>query len=130
MSVAQKKIDEGAYPKDIKDAVERWDDGQAIWTVEMGGLGPNYELAIQVGLFETLRRLIDVEIPEDPKEGYAFINDKLKEAVKEEDGNWLSGLSGAQANAIINLANNFKKEGWLSTETVQDRMILVSKPPK
>jgi len=122
MSV-QEKIDSGLYPKDIEDAVARWDRGETVWSVEMGGLGPGYEQAIQVGMIELLRRLIGVELPGIDENWHDFLDGHLTEVLKEFD----LGLSGAQAGAIMNLAAKFASRGWLATEEVQDRMILISK---
>ncbi len=33
------------YPENAKEAVEIWDKGGTLWSIEMGGLGPGYEQA-------------------------------------------------------------------------------------
>ena len=43
-----------------REQVERWDAGQSIWTLEMGGMGPGYEQAIQVLAIEITRDNLDV----------------------------------------------------------------------
>lgn len=37
------------------EQVRRWDAGESIWTVAMGGFGPEYEMCIQVAAVELLR---------------------------------------------------------------------------
>jgi len=123
MANIQKKIDEGLYPKDIRDAVERWDRGDSVWTVEMGGLGPGYEQAIAVGMIELMRSILDVDLPKEGENWNEFLNDRLLKISKEFN----LQLSGAQAGAIINLTAKFATRGWLATEEVQDRMIQISK---
>jgi len=123
MSTAQEHIDSGLYPKDIEDAVQRWDHGDQVWTVEMGGIGPGYEQCIQVGMIELLRRLIGIELPKKSEDWNEFLDAHLDDVLKEFD----LGLSGSQAGAIKQLACKFASQGWASTEKVQDRMILISK---
>ncbi|KKK93920.1 hypothetical protein LCGC14_2688070 [marine sediment metagenome] len=36
------------HPKTLDEAIERWDAGRSLFSVEMGGLGPGYEQAIQI----------------------------------------------------------------------------------
>lgn len=123
MTNVQEHIDSGLYPKDIEDAVRRWDAGEMMWTVEMGGLGPGYEQCIQIGMIEVLRRLIDVELP-GPDGNW---NDFLDPFLHEVNNDFDLGLSGAQADAIKQLACKFSGKGWLSVEGAEDRMIMVSK---
>ena len=40
----------------VKDLLDTWDSGSTIWSVEMGGIGPGYEQAIQVLMVELCRR--------------------------------------------------------------------------
>lgn len=122
MTTTQEHIDSGFYPKDIKDAVERWDRGETVWSVEMGGLGPGYEQAIQFGMIELLRRLIGVDLPKNNEPWNDFLDGHLHEVLKEFD----LGLSGAQAGAIKNLAAKFANQGWNAVEGVRDRLIQIS----
>lgn len=126
---SDKAIDDGLYPADAKDALERWDKGDTVWSIEMGGLGPGYEQAIQVGIFETIRRTFDVPLPNDDKELLNKIfDDALREAMGQPDLKILDGLSGAQAGAIKNIAHQFVTKGWsVMDEVDDDRHIQVSK---
>lgn len=123
MTTIQDKIDEGLYPKDIEDAVKRWDAGETVWSVEMGGMGPGYEQAIQVGMIELSRRLIGVELPKVDENWHDFLDGHLREVLKEHD----LGLSRTQAGAIMNLTAKFASRGWNAVEGVEDRMIQISK---
>src|SRR5687768_3007466 len=47
-----RKIDPDPIPETVEDALRQWDAGETVFTVEMGGLGPGYEMAIQGLAFE------------------------------------------------------------------------------
>jgi len=123
MITTQEHIDSGLYPKDIKDAVERWDRGETVWSVEMGGLGPGYEQAIQIGMIEVLRRLIGHEIPTGDTDWSDFLAPYISEVSKEFN----LQLSGSQAGAIAQLVCKFITKGWIAVDDVRDRMIQISK---
>ena len=117
-----------------KEWLEMWDAGHPVWSVEMGGIGPGYEQAIQVTAAEVLRHLVanqidhskwsDTDVWKADREGIekALFAKPLIEAL---------GLSGAQWGAAVNLAAIFYRRGpadALADEAVKDRKILVSKP--
>ena len=115
------------FPETAIDALLRWDQGDPVFTIEMGGLGPGYEQCIHVGVFELIRKL-GLEIDQFPTE-----EDRLNDFL---DGALLSiqkvkdlGLSGAQAGAIKSLAHAYMTKGYRHTiESVDtDRKIQVSK---
>ena len=96
------------YPSSPKDAVDRWDRGDSVWTLEMGGLGPGYEQAIQVFVIEILRETVM-----RAKEDYSDAEwDAMCEAVLKSMDDRLGGLSGAQYGAARWLAYQFFKHGW------------------
>src|SRR5690349_6978437 len=39
---------EESYGKDAAVWVARFDEGRSVWSIEMGGLGPGYEQALQI----------------------------------------------------------------------------------
>lgn len=86
----------------------RWDDGRSCWSLEMGGLGPGYEQAIQVLVAELIRDQHDKPLPAegDQEAWWAWGND----TVKRIDGECL-GFSGAQVGAAKSLAYNLIKKG-------------------
>lgn len=114
----------------ITDALAKWDAGSPVWTIEMGGLGPGYEQAIQVGAFELAKRLQGAELPA-PGTDNALTDaiDKHLYAVIADVAPALDGLSGAQAGAISNLAYHFVKSGYTETlnQVGQDRRIQASR---
>ena len=113
-------------PETAADALAQWDRGESVWTVEMGGIGPGYEQAIQVGVFEMLRSLVGKDLPTDR----AALDEFLDVALDRIDKNAsIGGLSGAQAGAIKWLAYKTLTQGWrfIVEKHPQDRRILVSK---
>ena len=69
-------------PKTVKEALVQWDNGGTLWTVEMGGLGPGYEQAIQIGTIELCRLMVDKEFPEDDGELDKMFDDGLHEVCR------------------------------------------------
>jgi hypothetical protein len=117
------------YGKDATDILSRWDEGRSVWSVEMGGLGPGYEQAIQVMVFEMLRALLDM----DPDEG-EFEEEKwpeLRDRIDEQISKTIDeiGPSGAQWGAALNLALGIYRRGpqAIHNEVPNDRHIQVSR---
>lgn len=101
--------------EDIKQHLEDWDSGKAIKTVEMGGLGVAYEMAIQRLTIALLR--LD-----------GNINDDLTK-VLENDQYEFGGYSGAMINAASSLALNLRDRGLeaLKDDVIKDRLLLINK---
>jgi hypothetical protein len=118
------KVPDGLYAKDIPELLRRWDDDQAVFTVEMGGIGPGYEQCIHICVFELLHQrqkwenlLIDEEITSAMNE-ILWNNEDCKNLRP----------SGVQAGAAKNLAWHFLHDGYRETlEKCKDRTIQVSK---
>lgn len=86
------------YGLTAADLLAKWDSGQSIWTIEMGGMGPGYEQAIQIAAVEMAREGLDVPL-EGPKEGHdAIWTEVCHRALKKHD-EALGGLSGAMYGA-------------------------------
>lgn len=115
------------YGADVEDLLKRWDDGDTVHSVEMGGLGPGYEQAIQIAMFEILRFSIDKKpdhtLWENPKEW-----SKWREKVYSLESLDKLGLSGAQAGAALSLASSLYIRGPRKClkEIPKERKILVS----
>lgn len=113
----------GQIPETAKEALENWDKGEPVFTVELGGLGPGYEQCIHIAIFEVIRKAIGTQYPKDlwPPVLDGFLH--------EVDRKFNLGLSGAQAGTIKGFALNALTEGWRSTlgEVPKDRHIQVSK---
>lgn len=127
------------------EMVEAWDNGDAVWSVEMGGLGPGYEQAIQVLMIETIRQaLADGMVlpnpsPTDPdernrvSEAFRVMADAVAHRVDKWPG---CGFSGAQVGAAQSAAFMFLMRGPVEALKLyeaqkekdgEDRLIQVSR---
>jgi hypothetical protein len=87
--------------------IAAWDSGDVVWTIEMGGLGPGYEQAIQNLVVELCR---DFQLIDDWD---AETNDSLqarRDAVYDRYEEF-EGYSGAQVGAATSLAVVFCRKG-------------------
>ena len=99
---------------ELNEVIEKYENGEAVRSVEMGGLSDGYEEAIQTLGFrlakqgESIKSYDGFEIPEDLKG---------------------RGYSGAQVGAAINLCNVFLKNGYEGGLKLVDesRIIIVRK---
>lgn len=117
-------------PKTAEDAVKAWDRGETLWSIEMGGLGPGYEQAIQVAAIELCRDLHDKPLPTHGNIGNW--GDKTFSRIDAKVG----GITGAMAGAAKQLAYQAIKTGWagrderarkqFKKEGREDRMIQIS----
>ena len=112
-------------PASTEDALARWDAGLPVFTVEMGGLGPGYEQAIQTAVLYTVRRYLAMaEPPPDDADAIgAAVRGFVDEAARELH------LSGAQHGAAVSLAWGYITKGWKETldSVDRDRITQVSK---
>lgn len=121
------------YGKDATELLARWDRGDVVHSIEMGGLGPGYEQCIQITTFEMLRFLLEQKYPiEDLKDEQKWkrIREEIDEAVMSVPVVGKLGLSAAQWGAAISLSTAFYMTGpvkIMADEHVKDRKILVSK---
>lgn len=120
---------------EARDWIAKWDAGECISSMEMGGIGPGYEQAIQEAVVAIVRANIEHDIPEGeamPKDaaGYNIWGDDILHAEDRRFG----GLTGAQAGrakwlaykiltgGITALMDTLREKGeW------EDRHILISK---
>jgi hypothetical protein len=105
------------YALTAEKQLEAWDSGGTCWTLEMGGLGPGYEQALQIAAMEMLRLLLR-GFSRPPKLCFhadqETRNRAFEAAVKEFDGHDSLRdlrLSGAQFGAASWLALRFWVEG-------------------
>lgn len=98
------------HAMNAEEQLRRWDSGDSIWTIEMGGLGPGYEQAIQVAAIELLRDEIGKPLPEqgDPEANRKWGQSTIQRI--DKPGNHM-GLSGAQWGAARFLAYKWIKIG-------------------
>lgn len=125
----KKKLKEYLYPETAKDALVKWDKGESVFTVEMGGLGPGYEQCIHIVCFEIIRQADAITL-EKLKKDNRKLNDYLDKIIFASEKCKELGLSGAQAGAAKNLACHYILKGYrvsLEEPEIQDRLIQVSK---
>jgi hypothetical protein len=121
-------------PETVDDALAKWDAGESVFSVEMGGIGPGYEMAIQGLAFEMMRVIKDVELPpvgcEIPEATELALDKRLDDVASRCDKEPWGGFSGAQVGAAKNIAMCVCRRGYrnaLRDEAVKDRLIQVSK---
>jgi len=113
------------YPETAAEALIKWDSGEPIFTIEMGGLGPGYEQCIHIAAFEIIRALNGQDFPDDTED----LNRLFGEAIYSSQRCKELRLSGDQEGAAKQIAYKTMSEGWrTSMESVEsDRRIQVSK---
>ena len=88
----------------VETLIAAWDKGETIWSLELGGLGPGYEQAIQVCAVELARGCKDMTgMKNDDKESTTRFRAKCDEIIHAIDDK-LGGLSGAMVGAAEWLA--------------------------
>ena len=118
------------YPENAKEAVEIWDKGGTLWSIEMGGLGPGYEQAIQVLFVEIIRDHLNTVFPTEKEKLTEYLNNEFGNAAIERTDKNAGGYSGAQVGAAKQLAYKFLTDGWekiMSMDEIKDRHIQISK---
>jgi len=113
------------YPKTAKQALDKFEKGECLIAVELGGIGPGYEQAIWNGIFKMIRAYHTEDI-DNWIEGNRFsreVDEKLSIVCKGD------GLSGAQAQAIKMTAYQVMKYGWrhMIEKAPEDRRITISR---
>ena len=107
-------------PEKASEALELWDKGETLWSVEMGGLGPSYEMSIQFSVFELIRFFNGVA---------PSLQGQLDKAMHVIDKKMDFGHSGATAAAAQSLAYKFMENGYRKTMegAPSDRKIQIEK---
>ena len=130
-------------PETAAEALARWDAGEAVFTAEMGGLGPGYEQCIHIMAFEVVRELLkrapldwywEAVAAAETGDGEArhtarAFSDDVEKTVLALPLVKNIGSSGAQWGASQNLAYIVVHKGWAKalSELPDDRLIQVSK---
>lgn len=132
----QKKRDIDLYGENVTEWLKRWDKGQTVWSISMGGLGPGYEQCIHT-VAEILRFMLSKKYKlskwENKLSGvnaWKHDRDEIEHAVLKVPVIDKLGLSGAQWGAAMNLALQFYQNGpcaVMKDEKVKDRHIQVSR---
>lgn len=119
------------YGKTPRDLIERWDRGETIWSVEMGGLGPGYEQALQMAMVEFLRHMVYEgrydPVPWTKKERWTEDLKSIEAAGFKNERITRLRLSGAQWGSAISLAARFFRDFPVKVmqSAPQDRKIQV-----
>lgn len=89
--------------KSLVTWISDYDKGTIVKSIEMGGMGEGYELAIQECLIEILRSLQHLKPSEEPESFTVEVKDATNKAVAKLDETF--GFSGAQVSAAQSLAS-------------------------
>ena len=124
-------MDKQIYGEDATEWLRRWDEGEIVWSVEMGGLGPGYEQAIQNMNAEFVRYAL-LTNPEfgsmDELEMQGWVDARNQAVLFGDDAPLKNGgYSGAQVAAAGNLSGHIYQNWPNCLEDVKDRLIQVSK---
>lgn len=128
----QEKFEVDMYGVDAAEWLKRWDAGQTVWTIEMGGLGPGYEQCIHITCAEILRVMLDRKFDHSKwsdKDEWRRDREAIDKEVMALGGIDSLGLSGAQWGAAMNVASHLYMHGpraMLTDERVKDRHIQVN----
>lgn len=111
-------------PNTPEEVVRAWDEDRSLWSVELGGLGPGYEQAIQTLMVELLRSAGPLPKDGDETGWLSWGNDVVSRHDKA-----LGGLSGAQVGQARSFASFVIQHGMhAALEQVEpDRRIQVCK---
>lgn len=121
------------YGEDAGEWLSRWDSGRIVWSIEMGGMGPGYEQAIQVTVAELLRIMLSQSFDSSKwaeKSAWEDDRSQIRKLAFENDVINELGLSGAQFGAALSLASKLYMDGpikVMSVDEIKDRHIQVSK---
>lgn len=121
------------YGADAADWLKRWDEGESVWSIEMGGIGPGYEQCIHITTAEIIRLMLEKNMVAHAWEDGDVWKTDLRIIEYECFNNPTIkslGLTGAQWHGAVNLACQFYKQGprgVLKDKRIKDRRILVSK---
>lgn len=119
------------FGKDSKEWLAKWDKGETVWSVEMGGLGPGYEQIIQIIAAEILRVFLD------KKYDYTlWVDNTVWKLNRNEMESIVTPIieslccTGAQFAGAMNIATKLYRFGPIKSftdPTIKDRLIQVSK---
>lgn len=115
------------WPDTATEALETWDRGTPLWSQRLTALhlGPWREHAMQIAVFETLRRCL-ATVPPGTIATRTAVNLAFDQTVRETSA-LASDVDLAAAVAARDLARRALNDGWAVTvgRLVTDRRILV-----
>jgi hypothetical protein len=98
----------GDIPITWQDALAGWDSGELVFTIELGGIGPSYEQAMHIAVFETLRSIGDMDTTLHADTQTRIIDRAIRDADETKD----LQLSSAQAAAVRGFVHTVLNHGW------------------
>ncbi len=120
------------YPLTAAEWLARWDAGELVHTIEMGGLGPGYEQCIHVTAAEILRYWLAEKVDHttwSEQEKWDETRKATSKAVCAIPAIDDLGLSGAQWGAAVSIASALYMRGpceVMADPAVKSRHIMVS----
>lgn len=116
-------------PETAAEALERWDQGKPVQTIDCGGMGPGYEQTIHLLVFGAVREVLDRDELLSPGWSQVATPHDWLELTSDVAEELELGATGAQVHAASELARHYVTRGW--SEVVGDaaaaRRIFVSK---
>ena len=117
-----------------QEAAKRWAGGGSVWSITLGGIGPGYEQAIQILVFEIMVRWPDkpLEVRDADKKGVISFPKEYMEhvdAVARGMDSCCLGFTRAQVGVAKNMAFQYMHYGYATTldKALKDRLIIVSR---
>lgn len=109
-------------PRTVAEVIQCWDEGGSFRTVNVGGLGPSYDQAIQILVVEILRATLGQAHDTD---SFSDVAQKVCADIDDSVG----GLTGAQFMSGRSLAWRAYAVGWaeMLAEIPNDRFCMVSR---
>lgn len=109
----EERVTRERYGASTQELLDRWDRGEGVWTLQMGGISPGYEQSLQIAAFEMIRFLltqsIDWKALDEDKAKVRDLYDRTSEAIAPISDRL--GLSGSQHGAAFNMATVFVRHG-------------------
>lgn len=106
-----------------QQVANKWKNGDIVWSAELGGIGPGYEQAIQIALFEILVMFLNKDLP-STYDDYVRLTVPLIYKLDKT-----CRFSGAQILEAQQVAWQFMKFGYaeMMNKLDDDRKIMVDK---
>lgn len=123
-------LDAIGCPKTAAEALALWDSDKTVRSPEMGGLGPAYEQAIQIAIFEMVRDLLAANWTHPSEKSNDAFRDITEGTLTRIDKK-LGGLSGSMVGAARSVAFHTVSKGWRAAirELPPERIIGVQRTP-
>lgn len=123
----EKRREDFLYPETAKEASDRFEKGENVFVVELGGFGPGYEHAIWIAMFKVIKSYHKEDmkkwVTRDGKSFVKNVDDKLMRILRNQD------LTGAQFEVIKHTSYHLMRYGWreMMKKALEDRVIQVNK---